>query len=280
MDYKVFKDRIEINGKEDFDIEHILECGQVFSFVKTDHYTCYSADKKAEIFEDEKGFKIVTKDPEYFEEYFDLKTDYSKIKSELSKHKILQNPIKFGHGIRILRQNLFEAVISFIVSQNNNIKRIKNILFKIREKFGKNIGDFYAFPTRVELLKATEDDFAKLGCGYRAKYLYGILRQVDEQTLLEWQSLPTQELRNRLVGLIGIGPKVADCILLFGYGKGDVFPVDTWMHQMYGQFFDRCENREKIRNNLTKIFGNLSGYAQQYLFFLMRAKQNKKGIEK
>ena len=112
MDYKVFKDRIEINGKEDFDIEHILECGQVFSFVKTDHYTCYSADKKAEIFEDKKGFEIVTNNPVYFEKYFDLKTDYSQIKKQLSKYEILKKPIKFGHGIRILRQNLFEAINS------------------------------------------------------------------------------------------------------------------------------------------------------------------------
>ena len=274
MEYKVFSDRIKITGKEDFDIEHILECGQVFSFVKTDHYVCFSADQKADIFEDENGFEIVTKNPVYFEKYFDLKTDYSQIKKQLSKYEILKKPIKFGHGIRILRQNLFEAVISFIVSQNNNIKRIKNILFKIRENFGRKIDDFYAFPTREELLKATEEDFAKLGCGYRAKYLYQVIRQVDEQTLVQWSNLPTLELRSRLVGLIGIGPKVADCILLFGYGKGDVYPVDTWIRQMYEKYFDKCDNREVIRNKLTNMFGNLSGYAQQYLFFSIREKQD------
>ena len=165
-------------------------------------------------------------------------------------------------------------MISFIVSQNNNIKRIKNILFKIRENSGRKIDDFYAFPTREELLKATEEDFAKLGCGYRAKYLYQVIRQVDEKTLVQWSNLPTLELRSRLVGLIGIGPKVADCILLFGYGKGDVFPVDTWIHQMYEKYFDKCDNRELIRNKLTNMFGNLSGYAQQYLFFSIREKQD------
>lgn len=274
MEYKIFKDRIEITGKEDFDIEHILECGQVFSFTKTDHYVCYSSDKKADIFENERGFEIVTKDPKYFEEYFDLKTDYALIKKKLSKYDILKKPIKFGHGIRILKQNLFEAVISFIVSQNNNIKRIKNILFKLRENFGKKMDDFYAFPTRKELLNATEDDFAKLGAGYRAKYLHQVLRQIDEDQLSEWKKLPTQELRNRLVALAGIGPKVADCILLFGYGKGDVFPVDTWMHQMYEKYFERCDNREKIRNRLCEMFGEMSGYAQQYLFFSAREQKN------
>jgi len=270
MKYEILKDKIKIYGKEDFNPEHILECGQVFSYVKNDHYIVFSADKKAEIFEDEYGFEIVTKNPKYFEEYFDLTTNYSQIKKELSQHEILQKPIKFGYGIRILKQNLFETLISFIVSQNNHIKRIKNILFKIREKFGQNEGDYFAFPTRERLLDATEKDFAELGAGYRAKYLYGVLRQTDEKTLSEWGKLPTKVLREKLVGLIGVGPKVADCILLFGYGRGDVFPVDTWMHQMYEKFYGRCDNRESIRNILIAKFGDKSGYAQQYLFFSMR----------
>ena len=270
MEYKILKDRIEIFGKDDFNAEHILECGQVFSYVKTDHYIVFSADKKAEIFDTENGVEIFTADPQYFENYFDLKTDYSKIKKQLKTHKILEKPIKFGYGIRILRQSLFETLISFIVSQNNNIKRIKAILFKIREKFGKNMGDYFAFPTRQELMKATEKDFSELGAGYRAKYLFDVLRQTDEQTLEKWNSLTTKALREKLIGLIGVGPKVADCILLFGYGRGDVFPVDTWMHQMYEKFYEKCDNREKIRNNLTTEFGQLSGYAQQYLFFSAR----------
>ena len=152
MRYEVLKDKIKIYGKEDFNPEHILECGQVFSYTKIDHYISFSADKKADIFETRDGFEIVTKDPQYFEDYFDLKTDYTKIKDQLSKYKILEKPLKFGYGIRILKQNLFEALISFVVSQNNNIKRIKAILFKIREKFGTKMGDYFAFPTRQHLL--------------------------------------------------------------------------------------------------------------------------------
>ena len=270
MKYELGKDFIKISGKEDFNIEHILECGQVFSFVKNDNYIVYSADKKADIFEDEKGFLIKTNDPKYFENYFDLKTNYGEIKNKLSKFEIMKKPLKFGYGIRILKQNLFETLISFIVSANNNIKRIKQILFKIRENYGTKVGDYFAFPTRQQLLKATVDDFAKIGAGYRAKYLFEVVRQIDENTLQQWQTLDTKSLKKKLVSLMGVGPKVASCILLFGFGRVDVFPVDTWMHQMYEKFYGKQSDRQKIEADLIKRFENLSGYAQQYLFYSMR----------
>ena len=273
MEYKIEKDKIVIIGKEDFNPEHILECGQVFSFFKNENgnYVVLSTDKKAVILENEDGFVIETDSPEYFEDYFDLKIDYGAVKDKLRKFDILKSPIEYGYGIRILKQNLFETLISFIVSANNNIKRIKMILNRIREKYGKKMSGFYAFPTRVELMKATENDFAELGAGYRAKYLFEVLRQVDEQTLIEWKTLSTRELRNKLISLMGVGPKVADCVLLFGYGRQYVFPVDTWIEQMHDRFYTHEPNREKVREKLVSEFGKLSGYAQQYLFFFMRA---------
>lgn len=273
MRYTIEKNKIEIVGKGDFNPEHILECGQVFSFKKNEEgeYEVLSADKKAVITETDAGFVIKTKDTAYFEEYFDLKTDYSSIKKRLGKYKILEKPIEYGYGIRILKQNLFETLISFIVSANNNIKRIKMILNRIREKYGKNMGGYHAFPTREELLGATVQDFEELGAGYRAKYIFGVFRQVDEKTLESWRGLQTPQLRANLISLMGVGPKVADCVLLFGYGKKDVFPVDTWIAQMYNKYYDNLQNREKIRTNLLSEFGDFSGYAQQYLFFFMRA---------
>lgn len=273
MRYTIEKNKIEIVGKGDFNPEHILECGQVFSFKKNEEgeYEVLSADKKAVITETDAGFVIKTKDTAYFEEYFDLKTDYSSIKKRLGKYKILEKPIEYGYGIRILKQNLFETLISFIVSANNNIKRIKMILNRIREKYGKNMGGYHAFPTREELLGATVQDFEELGAGYRAKYIFGVFRQVDEKTLESWRGLQTPQLRANLISLMGVGPKVADCVLLFGYGKKDVFPVDTWIAQMYNKYYDNLQNREKIRANLLSEFGDFSGYAQQYLFFFMRA---------
>ncbi len=270
----VEKNFIKIFEKNDFNPEHILECGQIFSYEKThEGYVVYSMDKRAKIVEIEDGFVIETKTPEYFVDFFDLNTNYTDIKNKLNKFDILKQPIIFGSGIRILKQDLFEMLISFIVSANNNIKRIQLILNRIRQKFGKDMGEYHAFPTHKELLKATEVDFAGMGAGYRAKYLYKVLRQVDENVLKEWQDLPTAQLRQKLIALSGVGPKVADCILLFGYKKSDVFPIDTWMEKMYYIFYkeETQISREKIRANLTQEFGELSGYAQQYLFYFMRA---------
>lgn len=278
MDYVLGKDYIEIFGKEDFDIKEILECGQVFSYkFMGDCYLAYSADKKAKVTETSLGYIIKTNHPNYFENYFDLKTDYGKIKETLSKFPILKKPIDFGKGIRILKQNLFETLISFIVSANNNIKRIQMILDRLREKLGSKVGDFYAFPTREQLKGASVEFFKEIGAGYRADYLYKVVRQIDDNTLNEWQKLDTKDLRNKLISLSGIGPKVADCVLLFGYGRQDVFPVDTWIEKMYVKFYcsnsQIVPNREKIRENLVKEFGNLSGYAQQYLFYSMRSRE-------
>lgn len=274
LKYKKGKDFIEIFGKDDFNPQHILECGQIFSFKKNGkNYQVFSADKKAEIFETENGYIIKTKNPDYFENFFDLKTDYGEIKKKLKKYDILTKPIEYGHGIRIVKQDLFETVISFIVSANNNIKRIQMILDRLRQKLGQNMGDYYAFPTREALLSVNEEFFTNIGAGYRAKYLYETVRLINEKTLKEWDMLSTPDLRKKLIGLSGVGPKVADCILLFGYGRGDVFPVDTWMAQMYNKFYEQQENREAIRYNLTKQFGQLSGFAQQYLFFFMRTLQ-------
>ena len=274
MLYSLSKNCIQINGKNDFSAKEILECGQTFAYEKKeDRYVVYSLDKRAEIFEQESGYIIETKDVDYFKDFFDLDTDYGAIKRKLQKFDILKKPIAFGSGIRILKQDIFETLISFIISANNNIKRIQLILNRLREKLGEKKNGYFAFPTQEKLLSVDEKFFKDIGAGYRASYLYKVLRQIDRKTLEEWRELPTKTLRNKLIALAGVGPKVADCILLFGYGKKDVFPVDTWIHQMYNKFFEPLENREQIRDNLVNKFGELSGYAQQYLFYSMREKE-------
>lgn len=272
MAYSVKNNTVFVS-KEDFNIKHTLCCGQIFSYKKTENsYVVYSLCHKAELYEENDCIKIVCDDVKYFENFFDLKTDYSKIKQDLNKYPIMKKPIEFGYGIRILKNDKFEALISFIISANNNIKRIQKIIEELKCKYGEKREDFYAFPTRKELLNATEKDFLELSTGYRAKYLYKVLRQVDENTLEEWALLDTPNLREKLISLAGVGPKVADCIMLFGYYRQDVFPVDTWIAQMYNEYFDEKEkNRIKIRQNLVKKFGNLSGYAQQYLFYYQRS---------
>ena len=141
MKYILKKNKIIIEGKEDFNTSHILECGQIFAYSGN---LVYSSSEKAVINETENGFEIDCTDEKYFENFFDLKTDYSKIKKELSRSELLKKPIQFGYGIRILKNDIFETLISFIVSANNNIKRIQLILSRMREKLGENKGDYFA----------------------------------------------------------------------------------------------------------------------------------------
>ena len=287
------KDKIVVTNLSDFNITHILECGQIFRYKNIgDHYEVFSLNKKAKIFCYKNKVEIETKDVDYFVNFFDLDNDYSFIKSKLEKFEVLKSAIKFGYGIRILNQNAFEMIISFIISANNNIKRIQSIIENICKKFGTKLDeeDFYAFPTREQLLKASIADFRQAGAGYRAEYLYNVVRQLEN---FDYDFIKNNQVDNCLpvlLNLSGVGPKVADCILLFAFHKNDVFPVDTWITKIYYEFFkDYFENLDLkkvdlneddnskrtnvklIRKNLVNYFQNLSGYAQQYLFYYKRS---------
>ena len=259
-------------SKKDFNLVQTLECGQVFSYSKQkDCFVVQSSDKICFITESENEYLIKTTTTDYFINYFDLNTDYSSIKQRLLKKPVMKNAVDFGCGIRILRQDVFETIISFIVSANNNIKRITQILNKIRVDYGKKIGEFFTFPSLLELKGVKEDYFKGIGAGYRARYLEKVLVELENFDFEYSKRLSTQKLREELIKLSGVGPKVADCILLFGYGRQDVFPVDTWIIQMYNNWFGNSKNASEIRKHLTTEFKELSGYAQQYLFYYKRS---------
>ena len=150
------------------------------------------------------------------------------------------------------------------------------ILNNIRRELGQKIkDDVYSFPS-YELLKAQDEEFFKsVGAGYRAKYLVKVLQQITPHVLDNWKNLDTPSLKNKLISLAGVGPKVADCILLFGYHRGDSFPVDTWIAKMYNNCFAPIDNRNLMRDNLVKLFGDNSGYAQQYLFYYTKENNQK-----
>lgn len=274
MIIKKLKNEIIVSNLDDFNIDHILLCGQIFRYRKTDFgYLVFSKDKIAKVYKEDDVCKIVSDDVDYFYSYFDLDKDYSKIKTDLEKFKELEEPIKYGYGIRILKQDIFEAIISFIISANNNIKRIQGIVERISEKFGKKLGDFYAFPTIDELSLADENFFKSVGAGYRAPYLVNVIKQLktEEFDIEKMKKLSTKELRKLLIKLSGVGPKVADCILLFGFSRGDVFPVDTWGEKIYKEIFlGNLKDRNKITDFFVETFGDLAGIAQQYLFFYKR----------
>ena len=174
--YYIEKNKIVVTNLNEFNITHILECGQVFRFIKTkDGYIVFSGAKKAEIKTFGDKVEICTKNVEYFVNYFDLETNYTEIKNKLAKFKVLKPMLKTAYGIKILKQNPVKMIISFIISANNNIKRIQLIIENICKRFGNKINDYYAFPTLKELEKANIEDFKGCGAGYRAKYLYKVV---------------------------------------------------------------------------------------------------------
>lgn len=273
MEYKVFDDYIWVACTEDFDIKQTLECGQVFRYKVRDFgYTVYSLDQKADIYCQEDGMKIFTNNKKYFINYFDFCTNYDRIKSSLEANPILQEAISYGQGIRILNSDPLEMIIEFIISQNNNIPRIRAIVERICEGYGENMGDYYAFPTLDRLKQIPLKFFTDIKCGYRDKYLYDTIQMLDTSVKIEnIKQMSTSDARIELMKLKGIGRKVADCILLFGFRKTDVFPTDTWVVKAYNHIYNCNEtNAIKISNHFVKIFGDLSGFAQQYLFYKMR----------
>lgn len=271
MIYKEIENGIEIINSNDFNIKDILECGQVFRYKTTDFgYLVYAGVHKVEIF-CQKTTKIICKDKKFIIKYFDLNNDYDKIKLVLKQKHILFNAIQFGKGIRILKQNPLETLISFIISANNNIPRIKNIIEKLCEGYGEKFNDYYAFPTLAQLKKIDLDFLKKIGCGYRSEYLIETIKKLSETDLNECYNLCTSDARKKLMTFKGVGRKVADCILLFAFGKTDVFPADTWILQAYEQLTgEKCLNAVKVSEFFCDMFGDYSGYAQQYMYYAKR----------
>ena len=216
-------------------------------------------------------------------DYFDLDTDYGKIKEELKKvDKYLEESINFGSGIRILNQDLWEMLISFIISANNNIPRIKGIIEKMSKKYGKEIiynkKTYYTFPTAQELSKASIEDLRSLGLGFRDKRIYETTQKIknNEFNLEQIKEIKdTNLIREKLETLPGVGPKVADCILLFGLKRFEVFPIDVWVRRVMNDLYIKKEDETKVNKKeieeLAKTkYKNLAGIAQQYLFYWRR----------
>ena len=283
--------KIIIENQESFNLKHIFECGQCFRWNEEEDGSWIGVIKDAVIkvrIEDNKviftgkvlgnqDFKKIVYD------YFDLNTNYTDYKNELSKiDEYLRESIKFGEGIRILKQDLWETIISFIISANNNIPRIKKIINAISSTYGKKIvfeeKEYYLFPTPEELSKATVEDLRKLGLGFRDKRIYETTRLINENTisLEEIENFAdTARAREELLKLDGVGPKVADCILLFSLKRLDVFPIDVWVRRVMNDLYIHNKDEEKVNKKELQClaeekFKGLSGIAQQYLFYWKR----------
>ncbi|MDE7440518.1 MAG: hypothetical protein K2N23_08440 [Clostridia bacterium] len=258
-----------------FNPTHTLDCGQVFRFSPyKDGYLVNSADKIAYVYSDGVKTVIDSDEPDYFYNYFDLERDYSEIVNMASAFDIplLTKSANACKGLRILNQNREEMIYSFIISQNNNIPRIKGIISRICERLGEKrsspFGDYFAFPSSSALADADISVFTSAGAGYRDAYLKETSQRICAEGIAHLEALGSKELREKLLSYKGIGPKVADCVALFGFRKMDSFPVDTWIEKVYVEDFKgTLKGREKIAKYLTDTFGENSGYVQQYLFY-------------
>ncbi|RDC50544.1 8-oxoguanine DNA glycosylase, partial [Acinetobacter sp. RIT592] len=211
--------------------------------------------------------------------YFDLETDYAKIKNELkSMDEYLEKATEFGWGIRILRQDPWEMLISFIISSNNRIPMIQKAISNLSREYGTYIGKFngveyYDFPTPEQLSKASIADIRACSTGFRDKYIKATTERVisENEDVYNYENLGTEDCRKKLMEFNGVGPKVCDCIALFGMQKYDTFPVDVWVKRVMQEFYVEDDmSLPKIRKYAIDKFEDLSGFAQQYLFYYAR----------
>lgn len=275
--------KLVIKDIKDFNLDHIFDCGQCFRWNKEEDgsYTGVAFGNVANVNYSSGDVIIISPfvAESAWRSYLDLERDYGRIKEALSSDNIMKEAIAVSQGIRILNQDKWETLISFIISQNNNITRIKGCVEMLCRSFGRSLGkfggrEFFDFPgvDRLSKIGLAELDVCRLG--YRAKYIAETARLVERDggtKLSLGGSEPIERAREYLLGLPGVGPKVADCIMLFSMNKAEAFPIDVWvarvMSELYG--FDE-EDYEGMQKFAAERFAPYGGIAQQYLFHYIR----------
>ena len=270
---------------ENFEPKHVFECGQCFRWLREDDgsYTGVVQGKVINVKKENDLIIFDNTNKEDFEniwfDYFDLGRNYGEIKNQLKvMDEYLEKATEFGKGIRILQQDGWEMLISFIISANNRIPMIQRAINNLSERYGKFIDEYrgkkyYAFPTPEELSKVSVEDIRACQTGFRDKYIKSVVDYVNEndEDVLSYRKLDTSECIKELVKFNGVGPKVADCIALFGMQKYDTFPVDVWVKRVMEEFYVEDNlSLPKIRKFALDKFGDLAGFAQQYLFYYAR----------
>ena len=270
FDVKYVDNKIYIKNVKNFDLEQTFNCGQAFrwNMDKNGVWQGVANNKHIKLYHDNDDIVILNSSKQDFEnywyDYFDLSCDYNAIISELSHNEILRNICNFGSGIRILKQDTWEALCSFIISQNNNIPRIKGIIESLCKNFGEKCEDFYSFPSAEKIAVLEVEDLAVLKCGFRARYILDAARKVSskEIELNEFKRCDTENVRNQLMKITGVGPKVADCTMLFGLYRIDAFPQDVWIKRAMANLFPQ---------GLPDCAKNHPGIVQQYIFYYSRS---------
>ncbi|MCQ2554891.1 MAG: 8-oxoguanine DNA glycosylase [Clostridia bacterium] len=266
---------------KDFDLREIAYSGQCFRFTENpdSSFTFVVGDKIYTMKQEGDDVSGFSSDLSH---YFDLETDYGNIKKKLSEDPVLSDAIRSCPGMRILNQDFFETLISFIISQNNNIPRIKGLIKKISEKYGKEIENgIYSFPDPVTLSRCKAEELMELKLGYRAEYIAETAKRYVElgyhleedpkKKFLEDAEKSGITPVEHLMSFKGVGPKVANCVALFGLHLVDAFPIDVWVKRVMNRLYGIPENnRREMEKFAEENFSPYSGIAQQYLFFHIR----------
>ena len=280
--------KLVLEKVNDFQLDHVFDCGQCFRWNKEEDgsYTGIAGGKILNVSRNGSDLVLENTDAEEFigfwREYFDFDTDYTEIKKHLiEKDPVMEEAIRAGQGIRILNQDVWETVVSFIISANNNIPRIKKCIESLCERYGEKAGrykgkDYYSFPEPEVIAKLTLDDLVPCRLGYRAKYIIATAQAFVTNGREYYDELKNEDISSaramdRISALSGVGPKVANCIMLFSLKKRSAFPIDVWMKKVMNHLYGFNENDVKgMEQFAADTFGDVAGIAQQYLFYYMR----------
>lgn len=287
MDYKI-KERngqVVLENMESFELPHIFDCGQCFRWNKEEDGS-YTGVVKGRILNVKKQDDKIIFDrisPDDFQslwvDYFDLNRNYDEIKNRLRKDDlVMKNATDHGHGIRILNQDEWEVLLSFIISANRGIPLIKKSIEALCVRYGTLLGEYrgktyYDFPKPEALLNKSVEEIMQSHTGYRAKHIVDAAIIVAEKQIdiYRLKNLTTEEARIQLMRFGGIGPKVSDCVLFFSMKKTDAFPIDVWVKRVMEYFYlPEATNMKDIQKYAKEQFGEYCGFAQQYLFYYAR----------
>ena len=259
-----------ITVPDGIDLPHTLDCGQAFRWEEKENGIWHGAayGKYLELCKEADGTLVLfnTSESDFegiWRKYFDLDRDYGAVNKKLSKNEILKSAAEYSFGIRILNQEPWETLCSFIISQNNNIKRIKGIISRLCDNFGEDKGGYHSFPTAERIAECSLEDLAVLRSGFRAKYILDAAQKISSGEIdpEKLKTVPTDEARAELMKIKGVGPKVADCALLFSLCHIDAFPKDVWINRVL---------KEKLKNPRAILDSDYRGLAQQFLFVKIR----------
>ena len=276
---------IKIKIEKPFKLEDTITCGQIFRFFKMEDgsFDVILRDRVINVYQKDSYLYVSSNYNDDLKNivinYFDLDNDYDKMNNYLLSHdKKLKDALSFSSGLMMIKQNAFETIMEYIISANNSVSSIANALNNIAKKYGEKVifnnKEYYLFPHYQDLKNVTENDLRNCKVGFRDKYLKAMIDKLNnnELDLNSFYDLSTKDALDKLMENIGIGPKVASCILLFAYQKYDVFPVDTWVKKIMKNNYN-IEGEKNIRDFAARKYGKYSGIAIQYLFNYSRNKK-------